>query len=314
MKHWRWGYLSAGVGILFFTRTTLAVSLEDNLATQERLGIPPTIAVVQDCSLRSRSKLPEFILIQDIHRHPEVQGHIAALLLHGIRNWGVKDVYLEGAWSETVTLPNSLRRNESLMEGIREGRICGVEMAARMVPKDKIHFHGLEDPDVYRDNVAAYQAAQTARELALRELGTARLIHAAFDATDGHWNDEDWERMRALLQLRLKPSDYQTYLERRRTWNSRAALSEGIRAAETFYELADARNRIFAKRVLKNKNHKPKILVIGGFHAAGVVRLLSEEKKSYVVISPKVTQSGDDSLYARGMQETISALKLHPGE
>ena len=55
--------------------TALKTDLED---IQTALGVPALIAKVTDGVLPYGGGVPDVILVQDIHRHPEVQGHIAA--------------------------------------------------------------------------------------------------------------------------------------------------------------------------------------------------------------------------------------------
>src|SRR5207302_10248922 len=61
---------------------------------QERLRVPAQIARVTDAYLPVPSRedsgrsprpsaLPDFILIQDVHRHPQVQSRIANLIIQG---------------------------------------------------------------------------------------------------------------------------------------------------------------------------------------------------------------------------------------
>src|SRR6185437_6634946 len=127
------------------------------------LGIPSFIARPVDRNTPAHG-LPDFILIQDVHDHAEVQGHIAALLLYAHHAWGVRAAFVEGAFSavDTAALP--------------EENLSGPEQAARMVPDGGLRLIGLEDPDVYRRNFIAYGDVQRDQPAALKELATIELL------------------------------------------------------------------------------------------------------------------------------------------
>src|SRR5436189_290063 len=61
------------------------LSAERLAEIQRALGLPDAVGTVIDAywPRTQPSGLPEFILIQDIHKHPEVQRHIATMLLQG---------------------------------------------------------------------------------------------------------------------------------------------------------------------------------------------------------------------------------------
>src|SRR5437879_471149 len=66
---------------------------------QHSLQIPASIATVTDAEIHGR-KLPEFVLIQDVHRHPEAQHHIADLIVQAHTAWKVGSVFIEGAFDK----------------------------------------------------------------------------------------------------------------------------------------------------------------------------------------------------------------------
>jgi hypothetical protein len=253
-------------------------------AVQKRLGIPLSEGTVVDASGRR----PAVILIQDVHRHPEAQQHIRAIILSAMAHLGAKEIYLEGAWThgQTADYP----------------------------------FSGLEDPDTYRANVAAYQAVEKDREDALREIDTAQLFENAFDADAS----PSWPLIKRLIQLRLKPAEYAEYARHpfcpaaswRASPSGRAtasALARAVESAELFYQLASRRSDIFLAQAKRLHQTGPQVLVVGGFHTAGMAEKLREQGISYVVLSPRITQSGFEDLYSQGMHQTISALKLGSG-
>src|ERR1035437_8175357 len=127
-------FLAMGVSVLCLAGQVLAAGSFE--ALQKKLGIPLSEGTVVDAS----GLQPQVILIQDVHRHPEAQQHIRAMILFGMKNWGARQVFLEGAWSGGAT--------------------------------QDFRYLGLEDPKVYRANVAAYESVANVREEALRQIDT----------------------------------------------------------------------------------------------------------------------------------------------
>jgi hypothetical protein len=277
---------------------------------QKALGVPTSIAEVTDGQWTSAAKLPEIILVQDIHRHPEVQGHIAALLLYGVRHWDLKHVYLEGAEAQTPLSLPAMRDTDSLRDALQEGRLSGAEVAVAMEPDSAIALHGLEDLSVYRQNVLAYEQVERLREPAFQELDTANLLESTLDMEVGSPQGTQASLLRRMLQLRLKPADYTAYKAGPYAAHEGSSLYEAVRAAEAFYTLADQRSQIFLKNLDAGATESPRLVIVGGYHTASMAAELRRQGRSFAVLTPKVTQSGFDDLYARGMQETISALKL----
>ena len=54
----------------------------------------------------------------------------------------------------------------------------------------------------------------------------------------------------------------------------------------------------------------PRILVVGGFHTPSMTRYLRERNRTYVVLTPPITQVGYEPLYEEHMMASISALNL----
>src|SRR5437016_1209679 len=104
---------------------------------QEHLGIPESLARVTDADWPVPQSLPRFILIQDVHRYPQVQSRIASLIVHGYQEWGVRKVFVEGAFTPldlTVfhRIPNKTK--PLLMERLlKDGELSGPEVAAVLI-------------------------------------------------------------------------------------------------------------------------------------------------------------------------------------
>jgi hypothetical protein len=271
---------------------------------QKRLGVPTSVASVVDASTTG---MPELVLIQDIHRHPEAQQQIAAMILYGTKHWGAKEIYLEGSWAEGESLRASKEHLTSLWAAVHAGQMGGAEMAAAMISDPEVRFLGLEDPDLYRSNVAAYEDVDQVRAEALRQLSTHDLVGRVFDSQSG----QTWEELKRLIELRMKPAEYAAYLKNPFRPASHSALAEAVQSAEHFYDVANRRSSAFLEKTKKLHRSGLQVLIVGGFHTAAMAETLRREGISFVVLSPHITQGGFDDLYAKGMHDTISALKLH---
>ena len=292
------------VGVSLSCVAGYAMAAADYSTMQKKLGIPSSIGRVVDAS----GQEPEFILIQDIHRHPEVQANIAALLLHAYHRWGLTTAYLEGAYAGQAVSRNS--SEVPLRTQLSEGTLSGAEMASAMVKAGDFQLEGLDNVDAYKENVAAYQEAQEQLSQALQEIKTVRLLQQTWDLTQQRFTDEQLDRLELLARLKLKPSEYAGYLKDRETQPIPPVLAKTLEAADRFYQLADERSAIFPK-ACPYQIPGPKALIIGGFHTAALAEQLREAGKSFVVLAPCVTRSGYEHLYAERMSETISALNLH---
>jgi len=292
-----------GWGLLWMTAGMLQAG--DFPTLQKTLDIPLSIASVVDANTTT---LPEYILIQDLHRHPEAQANIAALILHASRHWGLTTAYIEGAYAGQPIQRHLSEK--SLRSQLEEGILSGAEMAYAMVKPGELRLEGIEDPDVYKENVEAYQAAQDQQSQALQEINTARLLQETLDLSQRQLSSEQLDRLELLARLKLKPAEYARYIEERKSMQRSPALQEALKAAERFYQLANRRSEIFLEQSRLKPNGERKIFVVGGFHTTEMAEHLRTEGKSFVVLSPHVTRSGYEHLYAERMNETISALKL----
>jgi hypothetical protein len=261
--------IAVGVSILWTAGQVLAAGSFE--ATQKRLGIPASEGTVVDASGRE----PEIILIQDVHRHPEAQQHIRAMIVRAMTHLGAKEILLEGAWAKGQTADYP--------------------------------FLGLEDEDIYRANVAAYEAVDKDRAEALQEIDTAQLVENAFDSGDS----PEWPQIKRLIGLHLKPGEYAEYIKHPYRPAIDSALARAVKAAEHFYEIANQRSDIFLAKARELHREGPQVMVVGGFHTAAMAETLRREGISFVVLAPQITQGGFEELYSQGMHQTISALKLH---
>src|SRR5262249_6635773 len=162
-----------------------------------------------------------FILIQDVHRHPQVQSAIASLIVQGYERWGVRKVFLEGAFTPVdLTLFHRIP-NQALallvQRLVRDGDLSGAELASvtimerewRDPPVSPFQLFGMEDPRLYRENVLAYQAVLDRRERALGELASIRRLQYSVSAPKKL--TEQLNRVEDLIRLKMTSAEYDDY-------------------------------------------------------------------------------------------------------
>jgi len=275
------------------------------------IPIPHSIARVVDARWNP-SIPPDYILIQDIHLHPEAQANIAAVLLFVHAHWGVRNVLVEGAYAgQPVSVDRWTGNNhQALRSALQEGSLGGPEMAAAMAPGRDLALAGLEDPELYRQNLQAFDGVRQEVTDAVNDLKTLEVMQRSLDMTQTRFSEEELQTMDLLVHLKMKPAEWSTFQKASFAMPESTALAGALAKAQMFYRLADMRSQFFLKAAEASESAGPKVLVVGGFHTAAMAARLAQEGKSYVVISPQITQSGFEDLYEHRMQESISALKL----
>lgn len=291
------------------------------LFAQKALQIPASWALVTDAAWpieRSASLKPDYILIQDVHRNPEVQARITALILHGYQQWGVRKVFMEGAFkpldlSLFHRIPKSLM--PALVQGlVRDGDLSGPEVAAVRImesewsnpPVSPFQLFGLEDPELYRRNVLAYRSVLQRRPQALNDLDALRIntqLLGESEEESGHGLD----LIEKLLRLKLTPKEWEVFVMYKDAAPSLPALDSAIEAASQYYQLARLRSRAFMKRAAAQApaSNAPRILVVGGFHTADMAALLRRQHRSFIVLSPIVASSSGQRVYQQRMRDTV---------
>jgi hypothetical protein len=285
-------------------------------AAQKALALPERLAHVTDTNWAGQDPSPQFILLQDVHKHPEVQSHIASVILLGYHHWGARKVFLEGAFSnvdvsvfENVTGP---AREPLLSRLLQQGDLSGPELAAILLSDDAaadpaaspFQLIGMEDPAVYRENLIFYRRVQRQRADALRAFQFTY-------QTENFWGRSPaLDRLLLLLQLKMTPGDYETYWKERKSDARYVALSRYREPAEKFYELVHIRSHIFLDRASREVPAwtGPRMVVVGGFHTAVMAEEMRKQGRSFVVLTPTITESGYEPLYQKHLMENVSAL------
>lgn len=100
------------------------------------------------------------INIQDLHCHPKVQKNISSIIELFDKQYGVKNIYLEGVYGEADTswLADTIKNDKSIAEKLLEtGRLTGAEYYSAVSGKTKI-IKGLEQKEEYLDNLKRFGA------------------------------------------------------------------------------------------------------------------------------------------------------------
>ncbi len=291
-------------------------------AVQDSLGISPDLARVIDAYRSSAPTSPEFILIQDVHGHPQVQSRIASIILQGYDRWGVRKVFVEGAFTplDFSIFHRVPKKTQSLLMErlVKDGDLSGPELAAVLImerewrnpPVSPFQLLGMEDPKLYRQNVQAYQLVLAKRERALEEVVSIRRLQLSMNVPDHNPLAEQLDRVEDLLRLKMTPAEFGAYLNAKASAPSSPALNQAVRAAEDFYRVAQRRSRVFLMEASRKvpASVSVRMLVVGGFHTVEMADLLRRENRSFIVLSPLVDTSASQPNYEKHLQQTAIAL------
>jgi hypothetical protein len=98
--------------------------------------------------------------IQDLHSHPEVQRNISRIIDLFDSKYGVKNIYLEGAYGQVSTKWLTDAKEENVRKAIMDklidtGRLTGAEYFSALKNKTEI-IKGLENKEQYFDNLKRF--------------------------------------------------------------------------------------------------------------------------------------------------------------
>jgi len=98
--------------------------------------------------------------IQDLHSHPEVQRNISRIIDLFDSKYGVKNIYLEGAYGQVSTKWLTDAKEENVRNAIMDklidtGRLTGAEYYSALKNKTEI-IKGLENKEQYFDNLKRF--------------------------------------------------------------------------------------------------------------------------------------------------------------
>jgi len=137
-----------------------------------RLSIPDNYGTIKD--RHAGSKTETFVIIQDAHATESAQRSVSSILSYLHDHHQLKDVAVEGREGRLLTeyfsfFPDlEVRRNVSELL-LKKGRLSGAEYAAVVLRKD-LRLFGVEDKQIYQDNLTAYLEARAAAGKSLKDL------------------------------------------------------------------------------------------------------------------------------------------------
>lgn len=300
---------------------------------QKSLGISPKVAVITGAyngrlesertktSFKTRhSKLPKFILIQDLHANQEAQERIANVIVHGFRHWNLRQVFIEGASARVDvsvlrTLPRKVQNN-LLDNFLREGYLTGPEIAAVRLRGSwldspsfsSLQLQGLEDPEIYWKHLATYKQAKILERPALQELYSIQNLHSELCIAPVDPLAQQLKRTFHLVRLGLTPEELADYLRFKSQTAHTPKLGPALANAEAFYQLAKQRDEILLVRAKNMPVEGPRVMVIGGFHSYGIAEKLQQQGTSFVVLTPTIHRLDHEWRYRERMQELTDTL------
>jgi hypothetical protein len=268
------------------------------------------MASLSNCHGDTADNGPDYILLQDVHGHPEAQGKLAALIIHGVRQWGARNLLIEGAFQGWSGRPEASSLGE-FHDRMRRGEIAAPLIALRILSDASLTLHGIEHPASYRENLDLYQALRADRGSAERELKAIRLLGSGIDLSP-RFSDSDLQLASLAVSLSMRPADFEKWKQQPIEPQS-PALRRTLRQARRFYEVAHARSLAFVDAAERVAASSPKVMLTGGFHTEAMAEELRRLGRSYVVLAPRLTRRHSRQGYEERLDESVSALKLQDG-
>ncbi len=138
--------------------------LENNRATEQfkqvfdDFNLPYSYGKITSANYEASDTV--VINIQDLHSHAEVQKNINNIISLFDEKYGVKNIYLEGAYGDVSTKWLTVAKDENIRNSVmnkllENGRLTGAEYFSASKGKTEI-IKGLENKDVYFDNLKRF--------------------------------------------------------------------------------------------------------------------------------------------------------------
>ncbi|MDD2523943.1 MAG: hypothetical protein PHT81_03760, partial [Endomicrobiaceae bacterium] len=142
----------------------VAMVIENNKATAQfkqvfdDFNLPYSYGKITSANFAGSDKI--VINIQDLHSHPEVQRNINNIISLFDSKYGVKTVYLEGAYGQVSTkwlasTKDEIVKNSVMNKLLQAGRLTGAEYYSASKGKTEI-IKGLENKEEYFDNLKRF--------------------------------------------------------------------------------------------------------------------------------------------------------------
>ena len=133
------------------------------------LSIPRELASIKEAFLPDpKSENIPLIHIQSVHAHAETQKKIYSLLKFLDQKYGIRALFIEGAGEDLnpdyFRFFDENRLNVQVAEKLVEkGELTGAELFL-VESQKKIPAYGIEDPDLYHDNLESFQVVMSRRD------------------------------------------------------------------------------------------------------------------------------------------------------
>jgi hypothetical protein len=330
-------YFLIGAFVVSLANPALAAAHED-----PPFAIPSRLGAITDYFPGKADKMGNshriIVLIQDLHANVGVQKNIAATLYRLQREnkqGGSLLVCVEGASGEgdvslLRSLPGPIRHGFEAML-LHRAYLTGAELAATEASADwaqqqiviwdrvkrwffnastpapvslsPIALWGVDDPELYRKN---WRAAKTVDRDHYPALGYAHNLRDMLRGGASPDLKKELDLVVKLLLLRLQPEEYKEYLQKRSLVPKGPPQFESVvKAAETYYEAAEARSHAMSDNLMKRAKFVPGVtaLITGGFHTQEIAADLNKRGISYMVFTPRVEVLDQDQAYRARLRE-----------
>lgn len=143
-------------------------------------GLIPSNEMGQVKAIHQGAKDQTIVLIQDLHVQEEAQRNIANILDFLAQKHSLDLVGIEGASGELNTQLFSVFSDTDAKKDVadyylKEGRLSGSEYSA-IVSQPQLKLTGIEDEDLYKENLKSYLEVSQIREESLKILGKTKKI------------------------------------------------------------------------------------------------------------------------------------------
>ena len=124
----------------------------------ENFILPYSYGKITDSNAANSDRV--IVNIQDLHCHPQVQKNISRIIEVFDKEYGVKNVYLEGAYGDVDASWLTIEKNENKRKEILEamldtGRLTGAEYYGALNGRTDI-IKGLEAKEPYLENLKTF--------------------------------------------------------------------------------------------------------------------------------------------------------------
>lgn len=189
---------------------------EEELASIDigKLAIPESLGKIEE---RFQGTSKRWVIsIQDVHAHFGAQENIAAILGHLNEIYGLRLVAYEGGWNitsypKTWEIQSSRKKQLVLRTLLEEDIITGSAYAA-MTSKTPIVLHGVEDPEIYKQNLRIYLEFIEHKDSVEKEI--ANFEQTLSSQKSALYNPDLLDFDRALLKFRADAKEAEQFLPR----------------------------------------------------------------------------------------------------